>query len=266
MRLTQFIIICAVAVSPGACQQLDENWAINLFQNEIDPNQTVAIQAQKHALEIIRDLADPRQNDTQKAQQAIPGIIKLLNLSGARAADGQQQASSFLFVLAKFRKTDSASVLSHCIPSLIEMIQHLPQSLSPQTHDIRVNLLNALANLQPELPVEVKQLFIRAMEGQDDSVIANIPGMASDPARQKESAARKIAAVTALATAHISYRDLISHLESVLTDKNEGVLRATLNAIGRLGSPAINLNRAQISLVAQASNKPELAKSGSGVV
>jgi len=258
------LLVSCIAAQKLLPQTLD--WA-KIFKEAVVRNRAINDRARDRMLnEIAPKLLS---QDPSFASEEMPGIAMQLNSddSGIR-----QQASGVLSVLAQFRP-DSASVLSRAFPILMEHV-HDP---APR---VRINSLNALCFLRPEIPPEEEQFLIELINDKDERIagqalfgIARMASLRAEAAAaiekalsQTDSPGRKLAAIRALAAAHVTAPRLLTRLGGLLTDGNPEMVRAALQSIAELGIPAISANLNELNQLAETSQDKYLADSAKQLI
>src|SRR5579875_1807379 len=178
-----------------------------------------------------------------------------------------------------------ATPTSTMIPALIVVGRSLQPMLTTMNHvqdsvpRIRTNSLNDLCTLRPDIPHEELQFLIQLAEGQDDQLasralfgLARMADSHVDAANAIEAAllrgspSRKLAAIRALAAAHVTAPRLLTRLGGLLTDGNPEMVRAALQSIAELGIPAISANPNELNQLAETSQDKYLADSAKQLI
>lgn len=254
-------VLVALLCSASALAAREQDWA-KLVDQLTSHDRAVVEAAQSELADMLPRLGDGK---PEWVTAEIPGLVAQLNRSDK---DGARQLAAVLLMGMAQGRADSAIVLSGALPALIEHARNDPHP------EVRRNSLLALATLNPGIPELAVEELLLAMDSPDQDLIPIADygvarlvsthqlgaAAALDKALSSGSSSRRVAAIKAIGEAHVADSQLVSHVGSLLADSNDEVVRAALEAIGKLGPPAIALNSVHISRLAQTSSNQEFVR------
>ena len=256
------IVLSLLALGYGQCQE----WSA-VINDLLSPDQAVSDAARAKAFGVLIP-----QLVREDAAAAAKEVGEISNALGSKDEGVRIQASALLASVATLRN-DGTAVFGSAIPAVIRAFQD-------SASRVRSNAASAVSNLKPTIPSETLHPLLDMLHDPDQRAVRGaVYGVARFAASSEAAVAglktlladhgnrdTRLAAMEAMAVAHVNAPELVTQLGEALDDPDSDVVTDALLAIQAAGSEAVATYRQKIAALAQRTDNSGVPKTAARVL